>query len=273
MKPMLAHKYSQHKKKLVWPAFTQPKIDGVRALYNSGRLQSRDGKFWHRDVCAHICKALSDLPPHITLDGELYKHTWRLQEINSCVAVNRNEPAPLTYLIEYHVFDHFDETRPELAFIDRHERLCAIIDHICNPLIRLVPTYQVSNEIEFESFFAQFRSLKYEGSMWRASLSPYGLPSNCGNKENRWHCLLKRKDWLDDWFPVHSFNYGLGRLSSTVGTIVCLAPNGSPFEVGSGFSDADREHFLTNLPNSLHVQYETLSRDGIPLKPVFLEAK
>jgi len=270
---MLAHKFNQHRKRLTWPAFTQPKIDGIRALYNSNRLQSRDGKLWNRDVCAHITAALSTLPSHITLDGELYKHGWRLQEINSAVAVNRNEPSPLTYLIEYHVFDFFDETRPDLPFASRHEHLSAIINHINSPVIRLVPTFEVPDEITFETFFQDFRARKFEGSMWRDPQSSYGLSERCTNKENRWPYLLKRKDWLDDWFAVHSFHYGNGRLSSTVGTIVCLTRNGQLFEVGTGFSDSEREHYLSNLPTSLHVQYETFSRDGIPLKPVYLEAK
>lgn len=100
--PMLAKEYEA--KKVSWPAFVQPKLDGVRCLaFWSGdtvKLISRAGKEW--TVASHIAKQLENfLPKDSMFDGELYVHGFSCQTITSWVKKLRDE----TLKIQYHIYD------------------------------------------------------------------------------------------------------------------------------------------------------------------------
>ena len=73
IKPMLAHKYNPEKAD--YPAYIQPKLDGVRCIFTKDSAYSRTGKeFKNVD---HIKKNLTSVfnkYPNIILDGELYNH-------------------------------------------------------------------------------------------------------------------------------------------------------------------------------------------------------
>lgn len=58
--PMLAHPYEKRKHNITWPAYAQPKLNGVRCLAtkiseNKIEFRSRKGKSYD-DVCAHMEK-------------------------------------------------------------------------------------------------------------------------------------------------------------------------------------------------------------------------
>jgi len=63
-----------------YPCYVQPKLNGVRALYQRGQdtfwtFQSRDEKTWKTEVLAHIGNELCSLElGSVILDGELYVH-------------------------------------------------------------------------------------------------------------------------------------------------------------------------------------------------------
>jgi DNA ligase-1 len=272
MKPMLAFKYAINQKHLTWPAFTQPKLDGVRAVYRDGAFYSRDLERWNENVVAHLLAAVEDIPKEVVLDGEFYVHGWKLQEINSAISVVRKEPSSQTFSVEYHVFDCLLKDFPTMPFVQRHQIMLDTLEGIGRK-VKPVSTYHVEDNLEFEKKYRDFRNAGFEGSMWRKSDAPYGLEQNCGNKENRWKVLLKRKEWLDAWFPCVGSESGKGKFETSTGALTCLTSDGKPFTVGSGLSDAEREQYRIHFPKLVHVQFETYSIDGIPLKPVFIEAK
>ena len=76
IKPMLAHKYNEDKAD--YPAFIQPKLDGVRCLFTAkGAFSRANNKFMNVD---HIEKALKPFfaKNHTAvLDGELYNRIKR----------------------------------------------------------------------------------------------------------------------------------------------------------------------------------------------------
>jgi len=272
MKPMLAHKYNDHIKKVKFPCYVQPKLNGVRALYRGGTFQSRDEVCWATPTLLHIHYALRRFPPQLILDGELYTHGWSLQKINGAASVNRVEPRPDTIMVEYHIFDCLNTEQPDLSFAARHLFLQEAFKdvHHTSPA-KLVKTLLCKSKRGLESAFGKFVSEGYEGLMYRDADAPYGLSRNCGNKENRWPCLLKRKDWLDEWFNVIDYELGNGKFEGMVGALVCETPEGLRFNVGGGLSDLQRKQFLELPPKQIHVKYEMLSEAGIPLKPTFLE--
>ena len=73
IKAMLAHKYDPDKAD--YPAYIQPKLDGVRCLFTKdGAFSRADNQFMN---VKHIEKALENFfnkYPTAVLDGELYNH-------------------------------------------------------------------------------------------------------------------------------------------------------------------------------------------------------
>ena len=118
MKPMLARTYGP--KYANWPCFVQPKLNGVRALSQNGHWQSRDEIFWQNSLLDHLFDDMERLwSTGLVFDGELYKHGWKLQRINSAIAVKRYFPTEDTPQIEFHIFDI---VHPQRLFSDRSFR-------------------------------------------------------------------------------------------------------------------------------------------------------
>lgn len=273
MKPMLAKKWQDQRNKLTYPCYVQPKLNGVRALFRAGKFQSRDGHLWADSVLAHITHCLQNISERYLLDGELYTHGWSLQQINGAISVNRNEPKAQTFFVEYHVFDIIDLDNPHLSF---HERRQLLLDFLYPNLIgskvKLVPTQMVSTELEAESWYGIWKYGGYEGMMYRHFDAPYGFLRDCSNKENRWHTLLKRKDWIDEEFTIVDVTEGTGQFEGQVGALVFETPLGIRFQAGSGLSHFERREFMDKPPIGYKatVKYEMLSDSGTPLKPTIV---
>jgi DNA ligase-1 len=269
MKPMLAHRYQDKGHKLPEIFHVQPKLNGVRALCQRGVFQSRDEIVWHEDKLQHLSIHFFSLPEHIVFDGELYLHGCSLQRINSAVSVNSRLVTDLTPSIEYWVYDMFDKCNPNMPFEERFLHLKALLEPIGSPVI-VCPTFRVRRE-GAERFFAKAKAERFEGIMYRVSESPYGIVSNCTNKENRWPCLLKRKDFLDAEVVVVGIESGTGKYTDAMGALICEYENGKTFSVGSGFSDAERFRYIASPPigERIRINYEMLSDNGTPLKATF----
>jgi len=254
---MLAHVLSL--KKMQPPFAVQPKLNGVRCLYQNDIMTSRDEIPWAQTMLTHIREELSTLiPAPWILDGELYVHGWSLQQINSAVAVKRNEPTDRTFLVTYNVFD----TVSLQGFLTRFKAITPILRDLKH--VKLVPTHLCQSHSEADALYLHYRKLGYEGIMYRKLDQPY-------EPDKRVHTLLKRKGWLDDEFEIIGVQEGEGRCVGMCGALVCRATNGATFNVGTGFDDSTRVSFLTSPPIGLFakVQYLSLSDSGIPLNPSF----
>ncbi len=266
---MLAKRYKDQMKKVSYPCFVQPKLNGVRGLYAQGMMQSRDENYWNDSVVAQFTRELQSFIPHdIVLDGEFYLHGMSLQRINSAISINRTDPTPQTESIQYHVFDCILINDLDAPFSKRTQALAELIGTKQLQHTFLVNTQQVYDSTQAEQFYAHFRRQLYEGMMYRAN-APYGLTHNCGNKENRWDVLLKRKEWLDDEFLIIGIQEGTGKYEGSTGSLLLQARNGATFTAGSGLSDIEREQYYNSPPIGLlaRIKYEMLSDSGIPLKP------
>lgn len=266
MKPMLAFKLRDHKKKVVYPCFIQPKLNGVRMLFQLGFCQTRDEHLWPKQQFAHIREALAHLDDTVILDGEIYVHNWSLQKINSYCSVHPNStPKPDAHLIAYNIFDCYFPLQPETSFSERSHWLQSTLGHLPHP-ISVVPTHRVKSELEAEELFIHYRQLGYEGTMYRSFSSPYGTLDRCTNKENRWTTLLKRKDWQDDEFEIIDYEITLGEKQNQGFKLTCKTQNGKTFNVGSGLSHAEMRDYAINPPigRLARIRYLSLSDEGIP---------
>lgn len=270
MIPMLAHRYAEKKKHVTYPCYIQPKIDGVRGVYNNSIFQTRDEKVWNAPVVEHLESELTGISNHILLDGELYVHGWPLQKINAAISVNRLHPTKNSPHVQFHVFDCIDVKNLSMPFSERFNLLQEILP--ANSLkIFSVPTYKVHTEIEADQYYSHFLSLNYEGMMYRLN-RPYGLLDDCGNKENRWPYLLKRKDWLDEnceCVDVIPGEEGT-KYENVVGSLKLRFPNGIIFSAGSGLSDIQRHQYMDIPPigDLVRIKYKCLTEAGRPREPI-----
>lgn len=282
MKPMCAFKWQDHRHKIAYPFYVQPKLNGVRALYHQGIMQSRglreeEGKVWNPEVVAHFTNdLLKACLPNWLLDGELYCHGKSLQQINSAIAVKRLKASDKTQEIQYHIFDIIDTANLHRPFHERFELLhllkTLMVSHSTTS-IRVVPTTFVDVPGLDDELYATYRAEGYEGLMYRIPSAPYGFAEECGNKENRWKYLLKRKGWIDDEFLITGFTLTTGDKGNQGFQLTCQTQTGAEFTVGSGLSQELQAYYNLNSPEGFlaKVRFEMLSDKGIPLKPT-LEA-
>lgn len=297
MKPLLAHIYEPHR--VTYPCYVQPKLNGIRALYQNGNFQSRDGIPFPAGLLQHLAEPLlKTFGPEVILDGELYVHGWPLQRINAAVTPVRQTPTEDTVLVEYHIFDTVDFNK---SFSKRKVGRCVHLDAGDKPPIRFVQHEVVDDKQAADRMYHLFVSDGYEGMMYRLGSCPYTVPKQesypegmlrnsklcsrfLSDKDNRcWH-LLKRKDWQDAEFECEGVQEGEGKYKDTLGALVCRCPVpnafsqlGVPansdlsttFHVGSGLTDSQRDFYWRNPPigKLIKVKYLCLSSDGIPLNP------
>lgn len=286
-----------------FPCYVQPKLNGVRALYQmtnsvmdgiggAGVFQSRDEKVWSPNVLDHLHKELYTIRQPIEgliLDGELYVHGWRLQDINAAIAVNRKEPSDKTKDVEFHVFDVVD---PKKNFSERFINLFHSLTKANLPHIKAVPTWMSHSKPEMMSHFAFYTSLGYEGIMLRPN-GPYEFGEHLGRGGTitsfRSKYLWKYKQWEDGEFECVEVTQGEGKANIGVGALVlkkehtlgskvlaydvaCYGDNSTTFKVGTGLTDSDRIDFMQNPPigKLVKIRYLCLTTNGIPFNPSFL---
>lgn len=275
IKPMLAHKYAPNK--VSFPCFVQPKLNGVRGLYvpiiKAPYFQSRYGEIWNYPVVAHSLIALTGQKFH--LDGEFYLHGMSLQNINSRIGVVRNQPHDESTLINFNIFD----VMIDMPFWKRCLVLAKLSQtYASTPGVKVVQTQEVTSAVEADYWYNQWKNNEnFEGMMYRSAESPYGFAHRCGNKDNRWNYLLKRKEMLDAHGVIIGFNEMIcgttGNPKNTLGSFNIETPWGAVFSAGSGLTNEQRAKYWEvgeeRMKGTLvHYRYEMLSDAMTPLKPI-----
>lgn len=263
--PMLAHKFSEQGHKIKYPAFVQPKLDGIRciAILKNGKctLWSRTRKLITGvpHISAAIEKAFSE---DIVLDGELYNHEYK-KDFEKIVSLVRQEiPQPGHEVVHYHVYD-LPSSEP---FSKRATKLRYLKSgwFPYGEVIK-VETVEVANEGEALDWFERWRADGYEGAMIR---NAGGLYVN-----KRSYDLQKIKEFDDAEFQITGIEEGRGKLIGHVGAFVCRTKEGKTFLAKmSGETDRLRQYFENASlwdGKMLTVKYQGLTgANGVPRFPV-----
>lgn len=269
--PMLAHSYTKRKHNIEWPAFTQPKLNGVRCLArmteNAPEYISRKGKKYdtldHLDADTEKLLCLLEVP----LDGEIFHPEWGFQEIIRALKKDRGE---VTDLLQYWVYDIVDVNK---TFEERTNALRAqkkakwdFSYPAALGSIVLVPTVEVASEEEMMEQHKKYTDAGYEGTIIRNKKGKYVL-------KNRSADLQKYKDFLDEEYIIVGGKEATGNDAGTV-VFDCRTRDGKIFAVRPKGSRDVRRQWLTDLDKivdkKLTVRYQELSEDGVPIFPVGL---
>lgn len=292
--PMLARTFKDSGKNIEYPAYIQPKLDGIRALvflrkYNGGIksvvMYTRAKKMFQatdyiRKILYPYLNALYDQEndQSIYLDGEVYKHGKKLQDINSS---SRNEKSDTsTQNIdrnEYHIYDCFYPKELDSTFEHRHKQLVALYEALDEPdarTIKRVPTFKVKNLTQAEKKYSDFTKLGYEGAMLRNADGEYLASALKTGTFLRSRDLVKMKQKFSDEYEVVGYTEGSKGKDKGAIIWICQTPAGDRFNVTPKdityaqryelFSSAE-ENFKKKYANRMMtVEYEDLSKTNIP---------
>lgn len=270
--PMLAHKFNEQGHKIQWPAYCQPKLDGIRciAIIQDGKAQlfSRTGKQFF--ALPHIVKALEELfaQQTIILDGELYNHIYHDGFSQIVSSVKRDEPGEHSHLVQYHIYD-IASTNGK-PFSHRTTLLYQYLSTGATTILQYVPTTLIESEDEIVQKFHLAREHGYEGIMIRNVNSPY--------EQKRSYHLQKVKEFTDAEFRIIDALEGQGKLEGHVGAFVCALDNkGTTFKVKmSGSHEWLRQCWHDESlwrDKWLTVQFQGYGSQGRPRAPIGLRIR
>jgi DNA ligase-1 len=240
-KPMLAHKYEDCKGKVAFPAWVQPKLDGVRAIAvrrgDDIRLISRQGK--EHAGLAHVRRALlAFMREGDVWDGELYTHGMPFQTLVSLVKKDR----PDSQKVGYHVYDMVSDAPFGERFFDellkgRFRADCTAV-HGTDELLVVQPVVTVNVQCaeDVEAYHEKFVAAGYEGAMLRAGDCTY-------RQGYRSRELLKVKAFQEEDFRVVDVVPGVGKMADQ-GIFVCETGAGTLFRAKPRGRDALRQQYL-----------------------------
>lgn len=251
--PMLAQKFD--KKKATFPAYIQPKLDGMRASYINGKFYSRKRKELLPEITSHIQPNSNS---EWILDGEIMlppPHTF--QETISAI----KKKGLLSDSLIYYIFDCYNSSQPNLTFEERTDILFSLFNKV-NCII--VPSYLCYCLEDFESKATEFISQGYEGAMYRSVEGVYKVNIRSSN-------LLKYKEFSDDEFKIVDVEDGDGREEGCA-IFTCITEEGLPFNVRPKLSLEERKVIFSNKERYIGliytVRYQDRTKDNIPRFPV-----
>lgn len=275
-----------------YPVFVQPKLNGRRARTVEGNILLTSEENINPSV-PHINKELERLNAVVELDGELYKHGFKKNEIDSRTARSVNLH-PDYKSIEYHVFDIKDLS---LIQSDRFEALFEIkeLAHLLAlEHIKFVPIYNCHDWKSIIFHQNMFVEQGYEGIIIRNPIGKY--------IERKTYEMMKHKPTKKDSYEIVGYEqlesmvcpdcFQTPRLcihgvvksdliaapKEMLGAFICKDVRGTRFNVGSGkiLTKAGRikywEERDTLVGKTLVVKYETLSdAKGVPVSGVVMD--
>lgn len=258
--PMLAQKFNERKHAITWPAYVQPKYNGMRDLYDGEQAWSRGRKLILPEVVEHL---KFDTQGNIT-DGELIlPGNPKLQESMKAAKKFREGKSDKLLYITYDLID------PILCFADRYAKLSKIVKKANNPQIVLAPTYLVNNEQEVMEYFKEFIAAGYEGIMIRDNHEGYQV----GQRSNQ---LQKYKEMQDAEWPIVGVREGDGSYKGCA-TFICSTAEGVIFECNPEGSIEYKKELYKNrnklIGKFLTIRYQELSNDKVPIFPVGVDIR
>ena len=273
--PMLALDFKKRGHAIKWPAYTQPKLNGVRCLATklnetTVRYSSRGGKEF--TTLAHLTPLiLKSLSVGQTLDGELFSEHLTFQEIISLV--KRYQDA--TEMIEYWVYDI---VLPRVPFSKRLEiylkqlpivpsqalKRAAGSSNLSKLPLFKVPTIKVENQADFLRQHEIYTGFGFEGTIIRNAKGVY-------RKDFRSPDLQKYKDFIDEEFEIIGGKEGVGLAKGTI-TWRCVTEEGKEFDARPRGTLEQRKYWFEHLEEfigkKLTVRYQNRSDDNIPIFPI-----
>ena len=250
---MLAHDSAKHQKKVSGKVCLDKKLDGVRvltvidsAMENGVSQFTRNGKalknFTH--ITNFIASKPEALARPMVLDGEIVSNSFQdlMKQVHRKDNVNADDA--VLQLFDIIPLSEFKQGKSVLNQRQRHvllEEYCKVFDGFSN--IQVIPKVEVDLDTEegqtkFKEFNKEAIEQGYEGIMIKDPKAKY----EC-KRSTAW---LKQKPFIEVTLEVKNVEEGTGRNEGRLGALVCSGRDDGKeitVNVGSGFSDSDRDTF------------------------------
>ena len=271
VEPMLAKKWEDRKDKVVFPVYTQHKLDGARSVIGKHGATSRGGKHWV--TIPHIIEELSIVfkeMPNLILDGELYNHEFHddFNKIMSMIKKTKPSAADLAEskkYVQYHCYDICDD---KMVYSDRAVRIEEIIKKYNLKYVIPVKSFKVNTEAQLDELYGQFLEDGYEGQMVRLN-TPYEFKRSSN--------LLKRKTFIDDEYKIIEIGEGKGNKSDMAGFALMEREDGVRFRSNiKGNHDFLKDLWINRNKYAgtwATLKYFQLTPDGIPRFPYLIKLR
>jgi ATP-dependent DNA ligase len=251
----------------------QPKLNGerVRAIIEGSEVRLLSSEENDIYSAPHITEALKEMNlPDMELDGEFYKHGMALEDIHGIKSrsVNLHD----NYAdIEYHIFDVINE---KIQIERTREIYLRIVEQ--GP-IRLVRTLLEPASTEtIDRNLSNWLAEGYEGIIIRHPLAQY--------KRARSTMIMKFKPRAHDVYLVTGITQEFdkyGYPKDSMGALICMGADRTPFKVGSGFTAFDRSMFwdffrdlgtkdISAANIYIRVSYQSKTKKGVPREAFYI---
>lgn len=258
--PMLAKEYGKYKDKLVYPLYSQRKMDGIRVIARANGLWSRKSKkFPTMPHIEEVLKPIFQKYPNLTIDGEGYADKLKNNFDLICSLIKKMKPTQgdleeSKKAVQYHVYDCC--LNNDMKFIDRFNFISSLLKGL--PGIVLVETFEVKDEKYLNELYEMFLSEMQEGQIIR---------TNDIYQNKRTKSLLKRKEFVDEEFKILDITEGDGLREGRVGRMH-FERNGKPFKANVMGTLAHLKEIWDNkksyIGKDATVRYTSLTPDNIP---------
>ena len=243
IKAMLAHKYNEDKAD--YPAFIQPKLDGVRCLFSTKGAFSRTGNQFMNVM--HIEKALEPFfakYPNMVIDGELYNHGLKDDFEKIISLVRKKKPTvqdivEASQLTQYHIYDI--ASMEHATYTDRNLFILAESCFKNKYCLQITPTRLATDFDHAQQWHEKNLKEGYEGSIYRTPSGKY--------KGTRSWDLMKFKDFEDSEATIVGYELGKGKRTGTIGKFIMQDDEGVEFGCppGKGYDYKDLAGMLENI--------------------------
>jgi len=165
------------KKKVNFPAYVQPKLDGVRMIAHKidGKIQmdsfSNKSKYTYPIIEEQLLELYNYVDNDLNFDGELYSKNLTFDRISGSARKTVSEIDEDKDLMEYHIFDCF-RIKDDRPFDERIKYFSSAYKKWMSskpkdfiPKIIKVVTYEINNYDDIEDSLEYFINEKYEGIM------------------------------------------------------------------------------------------------------------
>jgi DNA ligase-1 len=258
IKPMLAQNYKDQYSKIVFPAFWQRKLDGLRGVYQNGSIHSRGlKKYPHLEFIIEELKNTK-----LVLDGELYSDKLTFEEISGIVRKKKLSIDDLLMLhkIEYRVYDIIEDKN----FEDRVKTLETFFKENTFKYVKLVKTNVLTNDSKVKEIHDSVVKEGYEGIMIRNKLGVY-------QKDTRSYNLQKYKDFDDTEFKIIGFKDGVGKEANAI-IYICETLEGKKFDARPKGTILERKKLYKEGPaligKMITIKFFGYTNDNIPRFPI-----
>lgn len=287
--PMLAVKYTERFKDIVFSCYVQKKLDGLRSTVcrvngKIGLYSRKQNEFTHLD---HILEELNIAMKSgfLNLDGELYSESdsntsEKTKKVTARTKIEENSTLTFQELsglirkktltgddkekIKNVIYIVYDVVVENTNYEDRLKILKEFFKNNKFKYIKLLETEVCKSVDDVQLFHDRYVKQGYEGLILRNKLGYY-------EKKNRSKNLQKLKSFQDEEFKIVGFTSEDSSTESGAIIYICQTADGKVFNIRPRGTIEERRKLFKNgnkyIGHYLTVVYFDLTDQGIPFHP------